>query len=314
MHPDYPLDLDLNLLRALDALLEAESVTGAARRLGLTQPALSRALARLRAHLHDPLLVRVGRRLTLTPRAREMARPLRQALQQLGATLAERPPFEPGRCRRTFRVATVDYGAAVLVPPLVNRLAVAAPGAGLVIVNQREDFSAALESGALDLVVVPRRDAWAGIVWRPLFEDRFVCLVRRGHPTLRKRKPLTLAAYCAFDHIVVAPQGGGGASPIDAALARLGRQRRIAVRVPSFLLAPRVIATSDLILTIFSRVISDPGGDSLRALRPPLPLPGVSVSLAWHENLASDAEHAWFRDIVSQTARELPAISTLTGS
>lgn len=307
MHGDYLSNLDLNLLRTLDALIETESVTGAARRLGLTQPAVSRALVRLRDHLQDPLLVRVGRRMTLTPRARDMARPLRQGLQQVGAALATPSPFTPAGCRRTFRVATVDYGAAVLVPPLVYGLATAAPGAGLVVVNQRDDFSGALEAGTLDLVIVPRRDAWAGIVWRPLFKDRFVCVVRRGHPTLRTS--LNLATYCALDHLVVAPQGGQGASPIDEALAKLGRQRRVAVRVPSFLLAPRVLARSDLILTIFSRLATAADGvEGLRSFRPPLLLPSVGVSLAWHESQGRDPEHTWFRDLVSQTARSLPEL------
>jgi DNA-binding transcriptional LysR family regulator len=301
---EHMSNLDLNLLRTLDAILEEESVTATARRLRLTQPAVSRALARLRDHLGDPLLVRAGRRMVLTARARAIGRPLRQALRQLDAAIGTSAPFAPAACHRTFRIATADYAAAVIAPALMTALARLAPRATLELLPQEEDFSAALEAGRLDLVVVPRRDAWAGVVWRPLFRDHYVCALRRGHPFARGGR-LGLAAFCELRHVLVSPRGRGP-GVVDEALSKLGRTRHVAARVPSFLLAARLVAESDLVLTAFSRLVAPArNAHGLRALAAPLALPHVALSMAWHESAGPDPAHAWFRALVAQTAAAL---------
>lgn len=295
--------MDLNLLRVLDVLLEDQSVTRAAARLGLTQPAVSRALGRLRAHFEDGLLARAGHRMVLTPRARALAQPLREALLGLDAAVRAGPSFAPDRCRRTFQIATIDYGVALLIPALMRRLTALAPHAGLAVTTQREDFSAALEAGTLDAVVAPRRAASAGIVWRKLFSDRFVCVVRAGHPRVGRR--LTLDRYCELSHLAVSPQGRGP-SGADEALAKLGRRRLVALRAPSFLAAPLLVAQSDLVLTTPERIVrSFVESLRLRVLEPPLALPGLTVSLAWHERVRRDPEHTWFRERLTEAAREV---------
>jgi DNA-binding transcriptional LysR family regulator len=266
--------MDLNLLVALDALVEEGSVTRAARRVGLTQSAMSRALGRLRAHLGDPLLIRAGARMVLTPRAEGLGPALRGALQELEAIVTRGPTFDPASTRRTFRVATADYGMAVVVPALLGRLA----------------------------VLAPRRRSSPGLVWTRLFTERNVCLVRRNHTSVGRT--LSLEAYCALPHVVVSPEGRG--SVVDEALERRGLERRVALRVPSFLVAPLVVADSDMIATTASRVARRfAEALSLRILEPPIPLPEFALALGWHERVREDPAHAWFRRLVAAVARDL---------
>ncbi len=289
--------LDLNLLLALDTLLEERSVTRAARRVGLTQPAMSRALSRLRASLADDLLVRSGRALAPTPRALALGPRLHRALERLEAAVVAEPRFDPAAARRTFHLATADYGMAVVVPLLLERLAVEAPQVDIVVHPQAEGDDEALADGRLDALVVPRRRSPPGFVWTELLTDDRVCLVRRDHPTVGKT--LSLSQYCALGHVFVTPalQSSG---IVDRALARRGLRRRVAVRVPSFLVAPLVVARSDLVATVAGRVARLFGDRfPVRALPAPVELPPVTVSLAWHERMRRDAGHVWFRRLVA---------------
>ncbi len=292
--------LDLNLLLALHALIEHGAVGRAAAAVGLSQPAMSRALGRLRAHLGDPILVRAGRGMRPTPRALALAEPLRGALTALDALVGDRPGFTPATARRTFRLATFDYGAAVVIPPLIARLRAGAPGVTVQVRSAREDVVGALEAGTVDVAVLPRPAAAAGVVWSKLFDERFVCVVAADHPRVARR--LTLDQYCALGHVVVAPQGRPG-SPIDAWLAARGRQRQVVAQVADFLVAPLVAARSDLIATTPARIARQLADLALATHAPPLPVPGFSVGLAWHERCRADAGHAWFRREVAAAAR-----------
>lgn len=293
--------IDLNLLVALDALLEERHVTRAARRLGLSQSATSHALARLRELLRDPLLVRSGAVLVPTPRALALAPPVRGILETIRSTLAG-PSFDPASSVRTFVVATSDYFELVVMPLLVRELVRAAPAIDLVVRPAPEDFVAMLGGGRLDLVIgVSVPPGAESVHRRALFDDGFACVVRAGHPVLRRG--LDLDRFAAMGHVFIAPRGTRG-GVVDDALAKKRKVRRVAAMVPSFLAAPAIVAESDLVLTMPARLAERlaPAFD-LRVLPPPLALPRFTVSAYWHERAHHDPAHAWLRARIVDVAR-----------
>jgi DNA-binding transcriptional LysR family regulator len=290
--------LDLNLLRVLDAVLETRHVTRAARQLGLSQSAVSHAMARLRDTLGDELLVRGPGGLVPTARAEAIEAPLRAALARLSETLSAPAPFEPEASTRTFRIAAADYAQFVLLPPLLARLQAAAPRVCVWVtpVPLGDALPAALASGDLDLAigVTSTMGAAPGLFERTLFEERFVCLVRADHPTVGDT--LTLAQYVALPHAFIAPRGRAGGA-VDTALAERGLSRNIAVAVPHFLTMPHVIAASDLIVTLAARVAhAFAAMMPLRIVTPPLPLPPFRIGATWHERHQRDPGHVWLRE------------------
>ena len=306
MHATNLAAVDLNLLVALDALLTERSVTRAAHRLGLSQPAASHALARLRDLLGDPVLVRSGARLVATPRAEALASPVRAILDDVRRTLAPEG-FEPASSRRAFTLGCADYGELVIVPQLLRRLSREAPGIDLVVRPAPDDPSAALASGSVDVAVgVSLVRAPAGSVRRRrLFDDGFACLVRGDHPEVGNS--LTLARFLALGHAFIAPRGTRG-GVVDDALARRGLTRRVVAMVPSFAATPAIVAGTDLVVTLPARLgalLAEPFG--LRALSPPLPLPRFTVSALWHERTHRDPAAEWFRGVLAEVARSLDA-------
>jgi DNA-binding transcriptional LysR family regulator len=307
MHEVNLSAVDLNLLVALRALLTERSVTAAAQRLGLSQPATSHALSRLRDLFADPLLVRVGRGLVLSPRAEALRGQVDRALDEVSSLLATPPTFDPKTSTRTFSIATSDYGQFVLLPPLLARLAKEAPGVDLWI---RDMSSAPMEEwfqdGGVDVGVAPVRAAARrarGLRVERLFSEGFVCLVRKGHPKVKKG--LTVSDFAELPHAFVAPRGTRG-GVVDEALKKRGKARRIALAVPHFLVAPHAVARSDLIVTLAERVARFFAEHlPLRVLPPPLPLPTFAVSLIWHERVGSDPGHAWLRGQIAAVAAEL---------
>lgn len=297
--------MDLNLLLALHALLEERSVTRAATRLGLTQSATSRALARLRTHLDDPVLVRGRAGMVPTPRALALGPGLRRALEDLDALVGASRAFDPASATRTVHLATVDYAVAVLVPPLLARVAREAPGVSVVVHPLRADVSEQLEAGALDVVVTARRRAPAGVVWSALFEDRFVTVARRGHP--RVGSTLSLERFCQLGHVVVDPEGRHGTSAVDDELGRTGRTRRVVLRVPGFVAVPPVVADSELIATLPERLARRfVEAFQLHVVKTPVALPPLRIALGWHERARHDPGHVWFRRLLTEVARALP--------
>jgi len=302
MHGVNLQGLDLNLLRLLDALLTERHLTRAAKRVGLSQPAMSHGLARLRKHLGDPLFVRTRAGLEPTDRAARLGPPLRDALASIERALAG-DTFDPATARRTFSLATADYGAFVLLPRLLERLGRLAPGVDLWTRTVADDPVAQLATGAADaaLAVATPRGAGAVIHTRALYEERFVCVVREGHPKVKKR--LDLDTWAALPHAFVAP-GGKPGGVVDDVLAQHGKQRRVACAVPHFLLAPHVVASSDLVLTVGARVAEAFAKVlPLRVVEAPVALPGFRVSLAWHERQHHDPAQRWFRAQVAEAAK-----------
>lgn len=296
--------LDLNLLPVLDALLGERHVTRAAHRLGLSQPATSHALARLRALLGDPLLVRGPGGLVATPRALALAPQVREALEASARVLAGPVAFVPAEARRTFHIAASDYAELVLLPALIARLRRVAPGVELWSHPVPADAADALADGRVDLCVVPERGAgWpAGVYQRALFAETFTCVVRADHPAAGRR--LTLNRFCELDHLLVAPRGTPG-SYVDDALAAVGRRRRVAVAVPHFLVVPHIVAATDLVATLATRVARQLAAPlALAVLPPPVEVAGFTMALLWHERAQRDPAHRWLREQVQAVARD----------
>lgn len=308
MHIMHLSGIDLNLLVVLDALLSSGSLTLASKRIGLSQSATSHALARLRTTLSDPLFLREGRRLVPTARALALRAPLREALGTIEASLGEAEVFEPKTASRTFHVATSDYAELVLLPPLLERIAALAPRIDLwVQAWNGTTRTPSLASGDTELVIAPLGTGFdAGLEGhrRTLFEERFVCIARKNHPRLRK-KPITLATWLELPHALIAPNGARG-GVVDSALRERGLERRIALAVPHFLVAPHAVAHSDLVLTVAERVArSFARSLPLMVFAPPIPLQGFRMDMHWHSRLDRDPGLTWLRSTIVDVANDL---------
>lgn len=294
--------LDLNLLRVFDTVLRDRSVTSAARRLGLTQPAVSNALARLRAQFEDALFVRTPSGMDATPFARELAEPVRQALALLEAALAHGPGFDPATATRAFRFYMSDLGQIEFLPPLVERAQRVAPGVRLeAVAMDVEDIGDALAAGSLDLAVGFLPSLGPPVRRQALFRDPYVCLMRADHPLAGKS--LTRKQFLAASHALVSYKGGHRV--IEEALERAGLARRIALRVPHFTVVPMVLERSDLVLILPSKVarVYERQG-RFKFLPPPVPIPPADVAAHWHERFERDPGSRWLRETVMELFTE----------
>lgn len=289
--------IDLNLLVSLDVLLAERNVTHAARRLSLSQPALSSQLKQLRELFRDPLLLPAARGMTPTARAIELQGPLREMLATLGSLVAERQPFDPATATGTFRIAATDSIQAVVCVPLIARLRSLAPGIRVALFPANSArLGEQLASGELDLALVTPQSMPQSLKTRPLYDETFLCALRRGHPAAAR--PLDLDAFCALDHALVSPAGGGFVGVVDEALGRLGRTRRVVVSLTSFLVAPQLVAESDLICTVPTRLARRWSG-ALTVMAPPCEVGAFSVHMGWHPRAHSDPAQRWLRDQVA---------------
>lgn len=300
MHQAHEL-LDLNLLTTFRHLLATGSVTGAADRMRLSQPAVSRALGRLRVALGDPLFVRDKGRLVPTPRALRLQPELEGLLARLDDLLTSGSAFDPSTSRRTFVVGTADYGAAVLMGPLLQHLSKAAPTVTVRIVQTLPDPEEALASSAWDLMWSPPRRMSQAVVWTKLFDESFAFVLRDGHPATRR--PLTLERYLEIPQIALSPDGKPG-NRLDEALERIGHRRHLVAHVPTFALVPALLARSDFGAVLPRRIIDQFAGLHRLVARPlPFAVPGFSLQQAWHERHRHDEGHAWFRQLVVKLCR-----------
>jgi DNA-binding transcriptional LysR family regulator len=290
-------DVDLNLLRVFDAVLHEQGATAAAARLGLTQPAVSNALARLRAIFGDALFVRTAAGMDPTPFARELAEPVRQALALLESALAHGPGFDPATSTRAFRFYMSDLGQVEFLPPLVERLQRAAPGVRLeAVAADLEHIADALGAGSIDLAVGFLPALGPPVARRTLFRDPYRCLMRADHPSIGAK--LSRKQFLEASHVLVTYRGGGH-RVIEEALERAGVARRIALRVPHFTVVPMVLERTDLILTLparVARVYERQGG--FKSLPPPVPMPPAEVAVHWHERFEADPGNRWLREQV----------------
>ena len=295
----------MNLLRTLDAVLAAGSVTGAAERLHLSVPATSHALARLRELIGDPLLVRAGRRLVPTPRAEALREPVAQWMAQ-AATLLQAPrAHDLASTERRFVVRAPDSFAIAFGGALGAALAAAMPRAQLCFVTETHDDAGALRDGRVDLDIGLIRPREPEIEVVELFPQSLIAVVRAGHPFAAR--PATARRYAAQSHVDV-QRRAGAPSPVDDALAALGLARRVVLTVAHASAAPVVAARGDFVATLSERLA--------RAMAPGLglalvPLPflprGETVVMAWHPRHAADPAHAWLR-------RQVPAAIVAAGA
>ncbi len=287
--------LDLNLLVTLDTLLAERHVTRAAARLHLSQPAVSVQLARLREAFGDPLLIPGPRGMLPTARAEALRGPLREALAGLQAAVAPTAPFDPATADATWTIAASDYSGLAVVVPTLARLRAAAPRTRLAIRESVPQLVARLaEDGEIDLGLQTMDRIAPAMHAQKLFDERYVLVARAGHPRLR-RKP-TLATFCALEHVLVSPDGGGFSGVTDSALAALGRQRRVVLSMPHFIGAVSAVAASDLVAMLPQRLVA--GRADLQAFEPPLDLPGFEMGMFWHERRHRDPGHRWLREQV----------------
>ncbi|MEQ9329192.1 MAG: LysR family transcriptional regulator [Rhodospirillales bacterium] len=288
---------DLNLLYTLDALLDEGSVAGAARRLRLSPSAMSRALARLRETTGDPLLVRAGRGLVPTPRAIELRARVGRLVDEAEATLRPAESLDLGTLRRTYSLRNRDGFVETFGPALIARTAIEAPGVRLRFMLKPDKESTPLRDGAVDLetgIVGP--DIGPELRTRLLFRDRFVGVVRPGHPMLKGA--ITPARFAAGSHVIVSRRGDERTA-LDAALARDGVERHIAAIVAEFSEALALVRSTDLIAAVPERYTGRLR-DGLHSFPLPVELPELAISLLWHPRNDADPAHRWLRGIVRE--------------
>lgn len=299
--------LNLNLLPVLDALLAERHVSRAATRLGLSQPAVSNALAQLRTVLGDPLFVRQRGGMVPTDRALALAGPLRSALAALERGLESPAAFDPAHAQRRFTIVTNDFVAFVMLPRLLERLSREAPGVHLQIrAWQEHHVPPDLERGEADLMFGFYPELPTAHLHAPMFEDRFLCVARKGHPRVKGKLPLSL--YVKLQHVLVSHQPNGRGI-IDDLLATRGLTRDVALRVSHFLLVPFILTTTDYVAAM-SELVARPFANilPLQLIIPPIAPPPAVVQMVWHERTDASPAHAWLRAIVSDISRDLASL------
>lgn len=313
MHP-----VDLNLLTALDALLAERSVTGAARRLGLSPSAMSRTLARLRSATGDQLLVQAGRTLVPTPYAEELSRRVPALAREAQAVLRPATAWlDLGSLERTFTLRAGEGFVDLCAAMLVAAVAEAAPGVRLCFVPKPNKDAQPLRDGAIDLEIGIAGTSAPEVRTQLLFRDRFVGACRSGHPLLTG-EGVTPERYAACQHVVVSRRGEFK-GPVDEALAAQGLHRDIAVVVPGYPAALRIARQSDLIALVpgsclgmgrdgaagagYSEAVSPQAGEGVTGFDLPVRTPEIAVSLMWHPRLDDDLAHRWLRQTVTAVCR-----------
>lgn len=293
---------DFGLLLALDALLEKQSVTAAAEQLGISQPAMSSQLKRLREMFGDPLLTPSGRQLVATSRALALKEELRRQLQKMDALVRSNRNFEPETSTATFRIVATDYAITILGPALVNLLAKSAPNCRLAYLPfAPKVLWQSMVADEVDFAFVTGMNLQEAKM-RPGIKEGFCVVLRKGHPL--GRKDLTLDAFCSAEHILVSPEGGGFHGMTDKKLGEMGLRRRVAVSLPSFLMAPSLVAQTDY-LCLLPRRLAALYENVLDIVAPPIETDTFEIDLLWHARRQHDPSHSWFRD---QMAKILPTL------
>jgi DNA-binding transcriptional LysR family regulator len=294
--------MDMNLLTALDALLAEGSVTGAARRLGLSSSAMSRTLARLRSATGDPLLVRAGRGLAPTPRASELRDRVHELTRDVRAVLTPNVShLDVASLRRTFTIRASEGFLEVFAAAMVAAVTHAAPCVRLRFAPKPNKDAFSLRDGAIDLEIGVLGASAPEVRTRFVFRDDFIGAVRTGHPLLAGS--ITPDRYVAYGH-VVASRRGAFTGPVDDALQELGLRREVVAVVPGFPDAMRIARNTDLVALIPRSCLgnspsnTDPIGQGLSGFDLPFRTPEIVISAMWHPRMDADPAHRWLRDTV----------------
>lgn len=302
-------NVDLNLLRVFDALMQDANLTRAGFRLGLSQPSMSHALARLRKISGDPLFVRIPSGMEPTPFSQQIAGAVRDGLALLQRALNGAAAFSPATCNRTFQILMSDIGELVYLPRLITKLAAIAPEVNLRVLQlPREAYHDAFVSGEADLAIGFLPALKAGFYQQRLFDDSYICIARKGHP--RIREALSLEQFTHESHILVEPAGSRYSTVslqsstttfIERHLAGQGLSRRIALRVPHFMVVPEIVQQTDLLATV--------PGSVMACIRPmprisrlslPIATPRFEIKQFWHQRNHHDVANQWLRRTIAE--------------
>lgn len=305
--------LDLNLLRVFDALMEDGNLTRAGYRLGLSQPAMSHALGRLRKRTGDALFVRVPTGMEPTNLALRIAPSVREGLRLLEGAMEGEAKFDPATCKRTFQILMSDIGELVYLPRLVRRLKDVAPSVDIRVLQlPRESYAEAFISGEADLAIGFLPALRAGFYQQRLYTDSYVCVVREDHP--RIGDAITLKQFVEESHVLIEPGGSrfmsmaqqnSTTSLIEQYLAERGLVRRFALRVPHFMVVPDIVQSTDLIATIPSyAIVHSRARSGLKLLTLPLEMPQFEIRQFWHQRSHDDQGNRWLRGLISELFTE----------
>jgi DNA-binding transcriptional LysR family regulator len=291
--------VDLNLLVAFDAILKDRNITLAARRIGLSQPAMSSALGRLRRTFGDALFVRTGNGMQPTPYAQLLAPPIQRACELIAGSLQIGAEFRPGTSTRAFSFYMTDIGEAVFLPRLIGALAVEAPGVKVRVLRiPARGAQEAMADGEVDIAIGLFPDLKAGFFQQRLYRDEFVCVLRADHP--QGGGPLTLKQFADMTHAVVETAGTGHEAAVERACAKERLRRRIGLTIPHFMALPGIIAQTDLLVTIPRRLAQAFAGfPNVRLTKAPIRIPTFEIKQHWHKRYHHDHANQWLRRTIA---------------
>ncbi|MFM2055650.1 MAG: hypothetical protein RLY71_35 [Pseudomonadota bacterium] len=290
-------DIDLNQLVLFQQLMVERRVSKVADNLGLTQSAVSNTLAKLRKQFGDDLFVRTAAGMMPTPFAEQLAEPIGYALGMIHSGLNQHSRFDPASVKRSVTIGLTDIGEIVFLPELVDRLRQVAPGVSLSTVrttatNLRDD----MEAGKVDLAIGPLPQLKAGFFQRRLFQQRYVCLFRKGHALDRKR--LTLADFKAAEHLIIV-SAGTGHGKVDDLIRRAGVERNVRLTIPHFVSVGHLLRRTDMVATVTERLAESLAEPFDLTFRPhPVDLPEIAINVFWHAKVHRSPAHQWLRGVV----------------
>lgn len=298
--------VDLNLFIVFDAIYTEANLTRAGQIVGITQPAVSNALARLRETFNDPLFVRTAQGMVPTPMAQNIITPVRNALQLLRVSVQESRSFVPEQATKTYRISMTDLTEAVILPHLVARIRRMAPGINLdSFLTKRRETTKELAAGRLDFAIDAPLNTDTQVRHVKLFEDRHVCVMRKDHP-LANKDSISLDDYLAQSHIHISSRRNG-LGHVDLALGKMGLQRRVMLRSQHYQMAPLVLESTDMVMTVHERFARR---HNLHWVSLPISdVPAIETHLFWHESTDQDPANRWMREQIIELSQQVQRTS-----
>jgi len=294
--------VDLNLFIVFDAIYTEANLTRAGQIVGITQPAVSNALARLRETFNDPLFVRTAQGMVPTPMAQNIIGPVRNALQLLRVSVQESRTFNPLQANKTFRISMTDLTEAVVLPPLFQRLRRLAPNVKIEsMLAKRRETTKELAAGRLDFAMDAPLNTDPQVRHVKLLEDRYVCAMRRGHPMAKDK--VSVEEYLSLSHIHISSRRSG-LGMVDLALGKMGQQRRIGLRSQHYMMATQVIQQTDMAVTVPERFARR---HDLHQVPLPVEIPPLETHIYWHESTDQDPANRWMREQMIEIAQQVTA-------